>query len=204
MRLICKDASKKFFTKGVQYPVYETKNHEFFIIDDYGDIRSNYRSVDELIDYFSTWYDFEIVDEEFDFKDGMIITFRNGETGLYIQDWVLRTNEDQKNPYEECESMGKINKWKKDKSLRLWGKNGSNSKYDIMTISYMGKELWKTDEKERVYVSFREAYDSQKGVRFNAIGYETYLPMDVVLSRLSGEMMKQALSEKKWEIEPED
>ncbi len=130
-----------------------------------------------------------------DLKDGMVVTFRNGEehyvigNGTHIQDLDDIADYNIKYDYE-------INLTHIGLDLNL----------DIMKVSYMGEVLWERKE----YVSFDQARKSGKRIRYcgelnRVSGISNWSTFSDVLSRVSDwsspNEINEVLDNPMWEIE---
>ena len=124
-----------------------------------------------------------------DLKDGMVVTYRNGEMRLLIYGDFYHAI--------EIEPTGNtLNNYNDD----LTSLTATTNSEDIVKVEYMGETLWK---REKEYMTLEEAY--RTGKRFTHKDYNVYskCPERIlnVTMEITGKTMFEVLRIKEFEIE---
>ncbi len=177
--------------------VYEVNNGEITDETDYIFNVWSHQGKGSGFKAFKSWFEdneceVELVKEEFtksDLKDGMVLTYRNGEKRLLFLGNLYDTNDSSL-----LKSLGSINKY--GESLTNYIGEG----LDIIKVEYMGEILW---EREKEYMTLEEAYKTGKKFKRKGINWWYTDPMEVLSNFVSetGKNMFEVLELKEFEIE---
>ena len=126
-----------------------------------------------------------------DLKDGMVVTYRNGQKRYVINGLLFELFNEETKVYRRSNRL-------KSYSDDLTCDSVSNGNLDIVKVEYDGETLWKIQE----YVTFDEARRS--GKRFKHKNWVAFIDLKEVLKSLSYgnfEKINRMLDEKCWIIE---
>ena len=122
-----------------------------------------------------------------DLKDGMVVTYRNGEVRILIGEVLYEGLQDI------LETMSCL-KWFNCDMTHI-----GDSKFDIMKVEYMNEVLWQRVE----YVDFMTAVNS--GKKFKHASWKRYITLVLALQYLSDmqsvDDIKKLINSKEWMME---
>ena len=125
-----------------------------------------------------------------DLKDGMVLTYRNGETRVLFDKKLYGTMKEGKLLYHG-KTVGEY-------SVDLKDQSNIGNDMDIAKVEYMGETLWERKE----YVTFDEARKSGKEFKYHKWDCNGELPWVMYkMNEYSPLTINRMLDEKLWEIE---
>lgn len=185
--------------------VYEVKDGRF--IDETGWEYTSWARIDDSFKQFKKWFErdgvtkLELVEEEnkettntdftlSDLKDGMVVTYRNGETRYVFREEFYDI------------TYGNLTGYTFEDYNEDLLHHGGNNDEDIVKVEYMNEILWQRKEKE--YYILKEAYNKANGKRIkhkDSDVYTSHLNALIDAIDITGKTTFEVLRLKEFEIE---